>query len=86
MLFVSQSIFVQIKCLCFCLALNFAAFGIESINSLCYTSQDETTVNNTSESEVIQDPPQSPVSYYDSSKSFFDSISCEAKDRDKNRR
>ncbi|KAL9974404.1 hypothetical protein ACROYT_G011430 [Oculina patagonica] len=43
-------------------------------------------VENTAENEVIHDQPQSPVSFYDSSKSFFDSISCEANDRDKNRR
>ena len=48
--------------------------------------QAESAINSTSESEMTQDQPQSPTSYYDSSKSFFDSISCEANDRDKNRR
>lgn len=46
------------------------------------------------ESEAISAPenyasdaqPSSPLNYYDSSKSFFDSISCEAKDRNRNRR
>ena len=38
------------------------------------------------ETDTIQDRSETEVSYYDSSKSFFDSISCEAVDRDRNRR
>ena len=48
--------------------------------------QVENKVNSSSTSEDLQDKPQTPTSYYDSSKSFFDSISCEANDRDRNRR
>lgn len=48
--------------------------------------EDESALNSSLHTDVIQDRPQSPASYYDSSKSFFDSISCEAIDRDKNRR
>ncbi|XP_068724461.1 protein LSM14 homolog A-B-like [Montipora capricornis] len=54
--------------------------------NLRITNEDENAVNGTFEADLIQDRAQSPVSYYDSSKSFFDSISCEAMDRDKNRR
>ena len=48
--------------------------------------QVENKGNSSSNSEDLQDKPQTPTSYYDSSKSFFDSISCEANDRDRNRR
>lgn len=54
--------------------------------NLRITDEVENTVNSTSESEATQDQPISPTNFYDSSKSFFDSISCEAKDRDRNRR
>lgn len=38
------------------------------------------------ETDMIQDRTENEDNYYDSSKSFFDSISCEAVDRDRNRR
>lgn len=58
--------------------------SLKEIANYCF--KDESALNSSLHTDVIQDRPQSPASYYDSSKSFFDSISCEAIDRDKNRR
>lgn len=54
--------------------------------NLRITDEVENKGNSSSNSEDLQDKPQTPTSFYDSSKSFFDSISCEANDRDRNRR
>lgn len=48
--------------------------------------EDDSKANSTPENYVNDAQPSSPLTYYDCSKSFFDSISCEANDRDKNRR
>lgn len=55
-------------------------------DNLRITNEDENTVNGMAETDMIQDRTENEDNYYDSSKSFFDSISCEAVDRDRNRR
>jgi len=68
----------------FLLVILMEMFNISNRNENFF--QVENKGNSSSNSEDLQDKPQTPTSYYDSSKSFFDSISCEANDRDRNRR